>query len=384
LLNRPRHVVVLLDTLRAGGAERIAVEIACVLDQSRFSPIVVATRLGGPLAATLEDARVSYVILGRKRGFSPEKYKRMHRLVQRADLIYASMYGSNMWGALLARTAHKPLVAREPTFSGVRTKRRTYGYRYWIAPAAHRIICPSAIVAQSLYDEGVPPGLVAVVANGVRVDAAVPRAAARHELGLDADDFVVGIIAQLRVEKAHAVLLRAAARLRAEGRTARVCVIGDGACRAQLLQLTTELGLDGSVVWAGERRDAKRLAAAFDVGVICSEWEGLPVASLEIMAAGVPLVATAVGALPEILSGDAGLLVAPSDDAALARAIASLIDDPGRAELIGARGRERVREKFGFDRMVREFERIFQEVVEEAAGAPRYGVGAGVRRRLGV
>jgi glycosyltransferase involved in cell wall biosynthesis len=335
------------------------------------------------MAATLEDAGIDYVILGRKRGFSPRKYRRAHELVRGADLIYSSMYGSNMWGAMLARTTGTPLVAREPTFSGVRTRQRTYGYRHWIAPAAGRIICPSQIVAQSLHDEGVPERLVTVIRNGVRDDAALPRAAARDELGLAADDVVVGIIAQLRVEKAHTVLLRAAARLRAEGRQVTVCAVGDGVCRPQLLRLTTDLGLDGSVVWAGERRDAKRLASAFDVGVICSDWEGLPVASLEVMAAGVPLVATAVGALPEILSGDAGVLFSPGDDAALARAIAGLTDDPEEARAIGERGRERVRERYGFSRMVREFEEVFEQVVEQAAREPRHRWAVGARRRAG-
>lgn len=374
-MSRPRRVAILLDTLGAGGAERIAVELACALDPSRFQPFVVATRFSGPLEATLAEAGVEVVVIGRKRGFSPTKYLRTHRLVRAADLVHSSMYGSNMWGALLTRTTRTPLLAREPTFSGVRTKRRTYGYRNWIAPVARRIVCPSEIVAQSLYDEGVPPGLVEVIRNGVRIDAALPRPVARQELGLDPDNFVVGIIAQLRLEKAHEVLLRAVARLRAEGRAVTVCAIGDGQRLPALRELAGSLGLDssGAVVWAGERRDARRLASAFDVGVICSDWEGLPVASLEILAAGVPLVSTAVGVLPQILGDDAGLIVDVGDDAGLARAIARLMDDPGLAAALSACGRARVREQYGFERMVEDFERVYEEVLDEAARRPGAG-----------
>jgi len=378
-MQRPRRIAMLVDSLNVGGAERIAVEVACALDRTRFEPFVIVTRFSGPLAAPLEEAGIEYAIIDRKRGFAPWKYRRAHRLAKTADLIHAHKYGSNMWGALLARTAKRPLVVREPTFSGVREKRRTYGYSRWIAPVASRIICPSGIVAQSLYDEGVPEDLVEVVPNGVRTETALPRLEARRELGLEPEDFVAGIIAQLRVEKAHEVLLQAAARLRAERRALKVCVVGDGPRRLVLQDMAIRLGLDGSVVWAGEHRDARRLAAALDVGVICSDWEGLPVASLEILAAGVPLVATAVGALPAIVGDDAGVIVGVRDDEGLARAIAALMDDSERAAALGARGRRRVQEEYGFQHMVRNFERIYGEALEEWARRPRRA--AGGRRR---
>jgi glycosyltransferase involved in cell wall biosynthesis len=376
-VDHPRRIAMVVDCLNAGGAERIAVEVACALDPSRFSPFVVVTRHAGPLAATLDEAGIEYTVLDRRRGFSPRKYWRAHRSLRTADLIHSHKYGSNMWGALLARTTRKPLVAREPTFSGVRERRRTHGYRRWVAPVAGRIICPSTIVAQSLYDEGVPPTMVEVVPNGVRIDAALPRSAARRELGLEADDFVVGIIAQLRIEKAHEVLLRAAARL--QGRELKVCVVGDGSRMPFLRETATELALDQTVVWAGEHRDAGRLAAAFDIGVICSDWEGLPVASLEILAAGVPLVATAVGALPGIVRDDAGVIVDVRDDAALAAGIAALMDDPERLAALGEQGRRRMRDDYSFERMVREFERIYLEVL----GVAVPGAGLGGRVAVG-
>ena len=225
--------------------------------------------------------------------------------------------------------------------------------------------------------------MVEVVSNGVRLDAALPRSAARRELHLDADDFVVGIIAQLRIEKAHEVLLRAAARLQAEGRQLKVCVVGDGSRMPFLQETTAQLALEQSVVWAGEHRDAGRLAAAFDLGVICSDWEGLPLASLEILAAGVPLVATAVGALPGIVRDDAGVIVDVRDDAALAAGIAALMDDPQRLASLGEQGRRRVRDEYSFERMVREFERIYLEVLGVAVSRAGLGGRVSVGRSSG-
>jgi glycosyltransferase involved in cell wall biosynthesis len=358
----------LLDTLRGGGAERIAVEVAAGLNRDRYAPTVLATREGGLLEDVLERAGIGYTILGRRRGFSPRKYRRAHRLLRSMDLIHSNMLGSNLWGALLSRSTGVPLVAREPTFSGARTRLRTYGYRWWIAPVARCIICPSTIVAQSLYDEGVPRGLVEVIPNGVRTDAALSREEARAELGLDPNAFVVGIVAGLREEKAHEVLLRAAARLRDEGREVSLCIVGDGPRRAALAKAASSLGLDGSVNWAGERAEAKRLPAAFDVGVICSDFEGLPVAALEILAAGVPMVSTAVGTMPTILSEGAGLAVPVRDDVALASAIRRFIDEPDLIARAGARARELIREHYEFQNMVRAFERVYARVLGGAPG----------------
>jgi glycosyltransferase involved in cell wall biosynthesis len=353
----------LIDSLLAGGAERIAVEVACALDRTKFSPWVVVTRHTGPLQNLLDEAGVGYTILSRKRGFSPAKYLHAMRLVRAFDLLHAHKFGSNVWGSLLVRQTGVPLVVRDPRFSGVRTWQRTYGYRFLIGRTAKRIICPSTKLADSLVAEGVDPALLVVIPNGVRLDAALPRAEARAELGLKADATVVGIVARLRPEKQHEVLLRAAARLVREHRSLTLCIVGDGPTRKPLEQLAIKLGLRDVVSWAGERRDAKRIVSAFDVGVICSAWEGLPVASLEILAAGVPLVSTAVGALPEVLSGGAGLLVEPGDDAGLAAAIASILDDPTRAAELGRLGRQRIADEYSFARMVADFERVYTEVL---------------------
>jgi glycosyltransferase involved in cell wall biosynthesis len=359
----PRRVAMLIDTLRGGGAERIAVELAAALHPDRYEATVLATREGGLLEDVLQRHGVEYTILGRRHGFALKKFRCAQRLLAEVDVIHSHMLGSNLWGALFARLTKTPLVAREPTFSGVRSTLRTYGYRWWIAPVARRIICPTTTVARSLKAEGVPPALVEVIPNGVRSDAAVPRAEARAELGLEPNDFVVGIVAGLRVEKAHEVLFGAAALLREEGRSMTLCLVGDGVRRRELERAAIDLKLNGSVVWAGERPDAKRLSKAFDVGVLCSDFEGLPNAALEILAAGVPMISTAVGTMPEILRGGAGVTVPIRDEAALAAAIRRFLDDPELVQHASHRALEVVRRDYDFERMVRAFERVYDQAL---------------------
>jgi glycosyltransferase involved in cell wall biosynthesis len=368
---KPIRIVMLIDSFLAGGAERIAVEVACGLDRNQFKPSVIATRAGGPLQEKLQSAGVPHMVLGRRRGFAPLKLLKAHRAIAGADILHAHKFGSNMWGALLARTTGVPLVVREPTFSGVRSKRRVLGYRYWVAPVARRVICPTEVVARSLEEDGFSTQQIRVIPNGVPLDAALSTAEARAELGIDESALVVGIVARLRVEKAHEVLFRAVARI-ADGRPdLRLAVVGDGIRRVELTQLGLQLGIGERIVWAGERRDARRLISAFDVGVICSSWEGLPVAALETMAAGVPLVATRVGTLPEVLAGDAGVLVDVGDDKELAEALAQLLDDPQRAREIGTHGRDRIRRDHAFERMIGEFAGVYDEVERSEAGRTR-------------
>lgn len=370
VVDRPVRLAMLIDSFLAGGAERIAVEVAIRLDRDRFEPRIVATRTGGPLLEKLDGAGIPYTILGRRRGFSPGKLQLARRAVQGSDLLHAHKYGSNMWGALLARATRVPLVVREPTFNGIRSSRRSLGYRYWVAPVARRVICPTAVVARSLEDDGFATDRIRIIPNGVLVDAALPRAEARAQLGLPGDARVVGIVARLRIEKAHEVLFHAFASVASVRDDVRLAVVGDGSRRGELEALAQGLGIADRIVWAGERRDARRLVKAFDAGVICSTFEGLPNAALEMMAADVPLVSTRVGTMPEILGDDRGVLVDVGDTAALADALVRLLDDDAEARRIGMRGGDLVRREHTMDRMVEQFTEVYEEVLEEQTAGP--------------
>ena len=338
------RVMVLIDTLQIGGAERVAVELACGLDRRRFEPHVVVTRSTGPLQQRLDVVGIPVTVLGRRRRLSLVAYRRARRIALSCDLIHAHKFSSNAWGALLARTSGTPLIAHEHNWSGTRSAVRSFVNRRWIAPVASWFMCVSAPVAQQLLGDGVPSSKIQVLRNAVPLDQAVSRLAARQELGLPPTAFVIGIVARLRPEKNHEMLLRAAARLVADNRTVTICAVGDGPCGVPLELLAHDLEVADHIVWAGERRDAGRLAAAFDVAVLCSAWEGLPLAALEAMSAGVPVIATSVGGLPELLAGGAGLLVPPDDPDGLADAIAALQAAPDTAARIGAAGRRRVQE----------------------------------------
>jgi len=361
----PRRVTILIDSLLAGGAERVVVQVAAALDREQFAPHVLVGRHSGPLEQLLTEDGVPFTILGRRRGFGPRALRRGVSIVRSGDLLHAHKFAGSLWGVLLARAAHRPLVAHEHTFRGVRSLGRTAGYRYWIAPAARRIVCVSEGVAASLAAEGVGADKLRVVPNGVPLDDALDRADARAELGLDPAAPVVGIVGRLREEKRHDLALEAMAGLRKRGVDAMLCAIGDGPLRGELEQLAMRLGIAGSVRWAGERPNAGRLMRAFDVTMLCSTYEGMPLAALESLVADVPVVATAVGAMPELLASGAGEVVpAPSADA-LAQALAGVLAEPERVSAARQRAFAEIRARHGLAQVARATEQVYREVLDE-------------------
>lgn len=204
------------------------------------------------------------------------------------------------------------------------------------------------------------------------------RERARAELGIERDAIVLTCVARFAPQKAHADLLRGfdlARRARAAGAPPlRLLLVGDdpfGDGRARAEAVARELQLGSAVLFAGIRRDVPRLLAASDVFVMTSLWEGLGLVFLEAMACGLPVVATRVSAVPEVVvDGSTGLLVPASDAQALAAAIAHLADDPALRARLGASGRARVRESFGLARMIDATLDVYREVLSGSA-APR-------------
>jgi glycosyltransferase involved in cell wall biosynthesis len=171
---------------------------------------------------------------------------------------------------------------------------------------------------------------------------------------------VIGTIGRLRGQKAHDVLIEAFARIR-DRTAAHLLVIGDGVLRENLLQQTREAGLEDRVHFLGVRTDLPDLYATMSVYAHPAYFEGMPNAVMEAMAAGVPVVATAVDGTRELIrDGETGWLVPAGDAAALAERLALVLGDPGTADAVGSSGAAFVRENFSVERMVAAFESVYR------------------------
>lgn len=296
---------------------------------------------------------------------------------ERADLLHAHLPMAGVAGRLAARLADVPVVYTEHNLQ--------QRYHHLTRLAARltwrlqeRVVAVSGEVADSalaVHGQGVP---VTVVRNGIEIPprpdpAAVARL--RAELGLAADAEVVGTVAVMRVQKRLDLWLDAAARLAARHPACRFLLVGDGPERATLESRAAEDDLAGRVVFAGLQEDVTPYLAAMDVFMMSSRFEGLPLALLEAMAAGRPVVATPVGGVGEVVDDGVHALLVPfaEDDAfprALAAAAERLLAEPDLAGELTGRARERVEERFGIGRMNAELETIYRQVLAES-GARR-------------
>lgn len=231
--------------------------------------------------------------------------------------------------------------------------------------AAHAVVANSQAAAAQLRREGVPSRKIHVIPNGIDLGAFAHRTPKPAAAGPR-----IITVANLRPEKGHDTLLAAAARVAQVRPDAEWSIVGDGPLRTTLEQAVAARGLDGRVRFLGERRDVPALLAASDIFVLPSRWEASPNALIEAMAAGLPVVATRVGGIPELVDdGATGMLVESGDDAALSSAILALLEPDGRADAIGCAARASV-ERLSFDRMVARFAHLYRSELHRRALAP--------------
>jgi glycosyltransferase involved in cell wall biosynthesis len=218
---------------------------------------------------------------------------------------------------------------------------------------AHAIVANSSAARAQLEGEGVPASSIRVIPNGITVERFTPIPGARPVRTLVT-------VANLRPEKAHDVLLRAVAMLAPARPQLRLLVAGDGPRAADLRALASTLGIADRVDFLGHVDDVASLLGRAGAFVLASRSEAFPNAAMEAMAAGLPVIASAVGGLLDLVDhGRTGLLVPVDDPGAFAGAIDQLMADPARAARIGAAARQDVMTRYSFDRMVRAFEDLY-------------------------
>lgn len=237
-----------------------------------------------------------------------------------------------------------------------------------------QFVAISPEIAADLDRLGIGRGKTSVIRLGLELDhlAGHPGGKLRRELGIPAEAPVVGIVGRLVPIKAHDLFLEAAAKVAESVPDAQFVIVGDGELWEELHRLADASGLDDHVHFTGWRTDLGDVYSDLDVVVCCSRNEGTPVSLIEACAAERPVIGTRVGGVPDIITpGVNGLLVPSGDATALAAAIKDLIADPIRRESMGTAGRRLVLERHGADRMVKELEDLYRNLLGAPALNPR-------------
>jgi glycosyltransferase involved in cell wall biosynthesis len=228
----------------------------------------------------------------------------------------------------------------------------------------------SEVAANRFVTNGIlPKSLLRVIPNGVDIDrfqrvTPETRASLRKSMKLDRE-FLWLAVGRYDPAKDYPTMLRGFAKVRERSTDAVLLLVGEGKLQGEAESLARELNLGDSVRFLGARDDVPELMSTADGYLMSSAWEGMPVVLLEAAAAGLPIIATAVGGNPEVVSNEeSGFLVPPRDPTALAEAMLRLsaLPEP-RRRAMGERGREHVRNLYGLGRMVQRWEDLYREVL---------------------
>jgi glycosyltransferase involved in cell wall biosynthesis len=371
-------VALVLSSFEPGGTERQMIELIRRLDRNRFRVHVACFRRVGAWLPRVEQAAVEVVEFPVHGFRSPATLLTLLRFAawlraRRIAVLHTCELYANVFalpGAALARVpvrigSRRELTPPDKTRGHLLAQRLAYR-------TAHRIVANSSAAAECLRDEGVAPAKIRVIPNGVDLAAFDSKQPAANRR-------VVTTVANLRAEKGHEVLLRAAALVGERIPDARFRLVGDGPMRPALEGLARVLEVDRTVEFLGYRDDVPTLLAESDVFAFPSHTEASPNGVIEAMAAGLPVVASATGGITELIdSGRNGVLVPPGNADALAAAIVGLLNDAGRAERLGAEARETIRRRYSFERMVDAFEQLYeQELMRKATPLGAAGAVAG-------
>lgn len=301
---------------------------------------------------------------------------------QRIDILHTHLFEPSVIGLAAGVLASTPLRVMTRHYSDYHTRIQ----KHWhirldqlCTRLSHAVIAVSRHTAEHMIDtEGAPQAKVNAVLNGIdfnrlRLSSPDPRSQVRRELGVDDDCHLVLVAARLHPEKGYPQLFDAIARLRQQSRSRLlVLVAGTGPLQNEYRARIEALGCGDMVRFLGFRSDLPDLMAAADLFVLPSVAEAFGLVLAEALYLGTPVVATRVGGIPEIIDdGVDGILVPPADSAALAKAIAELLDDAPRRKRMAGAGRDRIRQRFSFEDMVRTYERLYERHLH-GAGRPVY------------
>jgi glycosyltransferase involved in cell wall biosynthesis len=361
----PMRIMHLLAPAEVGGLETVVATLAAGQARGGMS-VMVATLVDDHgrhevwRAGLVEKGVEVFPLLVRGRRYLSERRAVAELLKDwRPDVVHTHGYRPDVLDAPIARRRGIPTVTTVHGFTGNGVKNRFYE---WLQRRAFRrfeaVAAVSGRLAEELRAAGVPASRIHLVRNAWAPSSAfLEREGARAELGLDAGPLVVGWIGRLTPEKDPELMLRAFSLL---GEPSAILVMmGDGWMREELSALAGDLGIGDRVRWTGIVPDASRVVKAFDLLALTSRTEGIPMVLLEGMAAGVPIVARAVGGVPEMLCAQEAVLVRTGDDGAMAKAMRSVIASPGEATARAERARLRLRRDFSVGPWVERYLQIY-------------------------
>lgn len=375
-------VCFVVNNLDVGGLEKVVIALINHLDRERFDPCVACLDGKGALFDRLELEEGACLVLDKScarntpvGSFDPRMLTKLHAFFLRrgVSVVHAHNLAPLVYGGIGARLGlRRPAVVyseHNQIYSATKATRRKF--IFYVRLADH-VVAVSEDLQRTLESKVHPSGPIRVIHNGIDGTrfAVSDGVEVRRELGMGDDEILVGSGVVLSEQKGIPYLLEAARRVVSRQPRVRFAIAGDGPLREQLEATARRLDLADRFRFLGYRSDMPRVIAALDVYVLPSLWEGLPLALLEAMAMGKPIVATSVGGNPEIVeNGINGYVVPPRDVHALEHALIRICADDSFRRRVRRVNRDKFEAMFSLRAMVRAHEELYVEVA-----TPKYAI----------
>jgi len=376
-MDHKKGILLLTDIFGGmGGSERNISQLLAGIDKDKFE-LYVACLTSVKLPENVRDPSAPIIDLNGDGIYTVGGLKNLfllRKLVheKNVSLIVTYHESSDFYGLALSRLCRIPVISsrRDMNFKTIRRHRLAYRVvgRYFDSVIAVSDAVKKEVVRRHWF----PEERIVTIYNAINVNengAANDGNALKHKVGIDPKHPVVGVVANMRKIKGHYHFVHAASIIHKRRPDVQFLVVGydarkPGCSIAELKQYGGTLGITENLHFIGGRKDAAEFIALFDVAVLASLSEGFSNVILEYMASSKPVVATRVGGNPEIVvHGETGLLVPPADGDALATAILSILEDKEVASRFGRAGRKRIEENFSLSVMIRNYENLFEQVI---------------------
>lgn len=369
----PVKILFFITELSTGGAQTVLSHLLSHLDRRRFEPVVVCLyNDDGAPARQIKQQGILVIGLGMTRKWRIDAVWRLYKVLRRhrPTILHTWMFHANVLGRIIGKLAAVPIIitSRHSIRIGGQWRERLKG---WTVGLDDKIIAVCDMARQlEIENARTPADKVIVIHNSIdwRKFANVEPhigAAVRQTLHIPAAAPLIGAVGRLTPAKGFDILLQSFSEVHRQIPDARLLLVGDGTLRSRLEKLTRQLNLAENVIFTGARNDVPHILKTLDIFILSSLWEGLPNTILEAMAAGVPVIATTVGGVPEVITHqENGWLIPPNNTAALTNAIIYLLRHPAERYRLSTNGQMRVKTAFDAERAAQQTFRLYQTLID--------------------
>ncbi|MEW4526869.1 glycosyltransferase [Maioricimonas sp. JC845] len=369
-MTQPVPIGFCITELDPGGAERALVSLVRRLDRNRWQPIVYCLSRRGPLGDDLDAAGIPLHCLDAGSSLDAGVVGRLRsRLRQdRPQILQTFLFHANLAGRLAARWAGVPIVV-----AGIRVAEQEKRWHLLLERLTRRLVTHHVCVSRRVADHAIREmrldrQRVSVIPNGVEFDRFQSAGACDlSQFGIPIESRVLVSVGRLHPQKGYDLLIEAIAPLLADPPGWQLLIVGEGPARSDLERQIREAGLEGRIHLPGYRDDVPSILAAADAFVLASRWEGMPNVVLEAMAAGLPVVATDVEGIDElIVDGQTGIVCKPKTVHELRRGLERLLSRSDGGAALGVNAQLFVEERFAIESVVRMYDELYVRLLSDA------------------